>query len=84
MACYLPHPEMGHGNSHRKCADTCVKKGLPMGLLTEDKQVYLILEDHENPKAYAQLKDKAAETVTIEGNKVAGGGTQAFVVESIK
>src|SRR5262245_13296269 len=84
MACYLPHPETGKGQSHKKCAETCVKKGLPMGLLTDDKQVYVLLEDHENPKPYAQLKEKAAEKVTIEGEKVSQGGTQGFVVDAVK
>ena len=84
LACYLPHPETGRGPGHRKCAETCVKKGLPMGLLTDDKQVYLLLEDHENPKPYAELKDKAAQTVTVEGTKVSGGGTQGLVVGAVK
>jgi hypothetical protein len=84
LACYMPHPQSGAGSAHRKCAETCIKKGLPMGLLTEDKQVYLLLEDHENPKPYAQLKDKAAEKVTVEGEKAAQGGLQAIVVESVK
>ena len=84
MACYVPHPATSHGNGHRKCADTCLKKGMPMGLLTADKQLYLLLEDHDNPKPYGQLKDKAAETVTVEGTKAAQGGVQAFVVEGLK
>jgi hypothetical protein len=84
MACYLPHPETSHGAGHRKCADECLKKGMPIGLVTDDKQVYLLLEDHENPKAYGELKGKAAEKVTVEGNKTTQGGVQALVVESIK
>jgi hypothetical protein len=84
MACYVPHPATSHGSGHRKCADTCLKKGMPMGLLTADKQLYLLLEDHDNPKPYGQLKEKAAETVTIEGTKVAQGGVQGFVVEALK
>ncbi len=84
MACYMPHPDSGKGPGHRKCADTCLKKGLPMGIVTDDKQVYVLLEDHDNPKAYAQAKEKAAEKVTIEGEKVSQGGTQAFVVEAVK
>ena len=84
LACYLPHPESGKGASHRKCAETCAKKGLPIGILTDDKQVYLLLEDHENPKPYAQAKDKAAEKITIEGQKVTQGGVQGIVVEGVK
>src|SRR5438874_9238122 len=81
LACYLPHPATGKGAGHRKCAETCAKKGLPIGLLTSDNQVYLLLEDHENPKPYAQAKEKAAEKVTVEGEKVAQGGLQGIVVE---
>jgi hypothetical protein len=84
LACYLPHPATGAGPSHRKCAETCAKKGLPLGLLTDDKQVYLLLEDHENPKGYADAKDKAAQKITVEGEKVSQGGLQAIVVESVK
>jgi hypothetical protein len=84
LACYLPHPESSKGAGHRKCAETCIKKGLPIGLLSDDKQVYLLLEDHENPKPYAQLKDKAAEKITVEGEKVTQGGLTGIVVESLK
>jgi len=83
LACYIPHPT-SRGNSHRKCADTCLKKGMPMGLVTEDKQVYLLLEDHNNPKPYGELREKAAETVTVEGTKVAQGGIQGVVVDTVK
>ena len=84
MACYVPHPATSKGNGHRKCADTCLKKGMPMGLVTADKQVYLLLENHDNPKPYSQLKEKAAETVTVEGTKASEGGVQGFVVEALK
>ena len=82
MSCYLHHPETSTGTSHRKCAETCAKKGLPMGLLTSDKQVYLLLEDHDNPKAYAAALAKAAQQATVEGDKVNVGGVQGIVVES--
>jgi hypothetical protein len=81
LSCYLHHPDTSTGTSHRKCAETCAKKGLPMGLLTSDKQVYLLLEDHENPKAYAAALAKAAQQATVEGDKVNVGGVQAIVVE---
>src|SRR5215468_10730515 len=67
LGCYLSSPDMGRGSSHKKCAESCIKRGLPMGLLTDDKRVYLLLEDHEKPKPYAQVKGKVAERVTVEG-----------------
>src|SRR5262245_52204309 len=84
LSCYLHHPETSHGASHKKCAETCAKKGLPMGLLTDDKQVILLLEDHENPKGYATALQAAATTITVEGKKVVQGGMNGIVVESVK
>jgi hypothetical protein len=84
LACYMAHPATGAGAGHRKCADTCLKKGMPIGILTDDKKVYLVLEDHENPKPYAQLKEKAAEKVTVEGEKVSQGGLEGIVVQTLK
>jgi hypothetical protein len=84
LACYIPHPTTSTGQGHRKCAETCVKKGMPMGILTEDKQVFLVLEDHDNPKPYDELKQKAAQKVTIEGTKASQGGVQGFVISGVK
>jgi hypothetical protein len=83
MSCYLHHPETSTGGGHRKCAETCAKKGLPMGLLTAEKQVFLLLEDHDNPKAYAAAIAKAAQQATVEGAKVSVSGVQGIVVESV-
>ena len=84
LACYMAHPATSTGPSHKKCAQTCAKKGIPMGLLTDDKTVYLLLEDHDNPKGYAMAKDKAAEKITVQGNKVMQGGMNGIVVESVQ
>ena len=83
MACYLHDPVM-HGPAHRKCAETCAKKGIPMGLLTDDGKVFLLLEDHDNPKAYGDALAKAAQTISVEGKKVAEGGVNGIIVESVK
>jgi len=84
LSCYLSHPHTSTGSGHRKCAETCAKKGLPMGILTEDGSVLLLLEDHANPKAYSAAIGKAATTVTVEGRKVSEGGLPGLVVESVQ
>ena len=84
LTCYMANPETSHGPGHRKCAETCAKKGLPMGILTEDKQLFLLLQDHANPKAYADALSKPAETVTVQGRKVTHGGLSGIVVETVK
>src|SRR5437016_13603433 len=84
LTCYLPHPQSGQGAGHKKCADVCLKKGLPAGLLTADQQLYLLLEDHDNSKPYATLQAKAAEPVTGEGQQVTQHGMQGIVVQAVK
>ena len=84
LACYMVHPQSSVGAGHKKCAEVCLKKGLPAGLLTADKQLYLLIEDHENAKAYAAVREKAAEKVTVEGEKVTQNGMQGIVVEAVK
>jgi hypothetical protein len=83
VACWM-HDEKYKGPSHKKCAETCAKKGIPMGILTSDNQLWVLLEDHENPKGYADAKAKAAETITVEGVKVTKGGVQAIIAEEVK
>lgn len=84
LSCYLSHPATSTGSSHRKCAQMCAKHGLPMGILSEDGTVLLLIEDHSNPKAYADAIAKAAEKVTIDGHKVTQGGLSGIVVQAVK
>jgi len=83
LSCYLAHPATSTGSGHRKCAETCAKKGLPMGILTGEKEVYLLLEDHDNPKAYAAALAKAAQQATVDGRPVNLGGVRGIVVEAV-
>lgn len=82
MACYMSHES--HGKKHASCAESCVKGGAPMGILDEDGNVYLIVENHQNADPYAEMKDYAAKTVNLSGTYYDRGGTQAVVVESVE
>lgn len=85
MSCFMAHE--GRGKKHTKCAEQCILGGAPLGLVTEDGKVYLLVEDHSTPKAkkpYAQAKELVAHTVTITGHAYERGGVQAVVVESVK
>ena len=66
LMCYLDHG--AKGEKHKGCASTCIKGGGPVGLLTEDDQVYLVVGDHK--PINAELASKAAETVTLKGKVV--------------
>lgn len=85
MACYMAHE--GKGKKHAECARMCVlKNGTPLGLLTSDGKVYLLIEDHSGAKTrkpYAQAKELVSETVTITGESHTRGGVQAIVVKAV-
>jgi hypothetical protein len=55
-----------------------------MELLTDDTQRYVGPECLTNPSPTPKLKDKAAEHVTIEGEKVAQGGVDGIVGNGAK
>ena len=84
-ACYVAHGRKGAGPGHRKCASECIKKkDFPISILTEDDEVILILPDHADERPYEDLKEQAANTVTVEGRLITRGGLKALVLSGIK
>ncbi|MCK5617912.1 MAG: hypothetical protein KAJ17_00855, partial [Candidatus Krumholzibacteria bacterium] len=48
LYCFMKHPDNGQGAGHAKCAQNCIRKGLPIGFLS-DGEVYLIIgQEHES------------------------------------
>src|SRR6185369_2794752 len=62
LMCYLDHG--AKGEKHKGCAETCIKGGGPVGLLSGD-QVYLVVGDHK--PLNAELASKAGQEVTLKG-----------------
>lgn len=82
MSCYMGHGS--HGPGHQMCAQMCLSKGLPAGLLTSNGQVYLLVEDHHQAGAYETAIKHAADNVTINGSVVDKNGVRALIVEGVK
>ena len=78
MACYLGHGDSG--GKHAKCAKACVVRGTPAGVLGADGTLYLLVEDHDNPKAYDMAKKLAGEKAKVTGKLVEKGGIKALIV----
>lgn len=78
LACYLSKGLKG--KRHKACAEMCAKKGLPVGLLTESGDVYLLIEDHDNSGAYDAAKGLAGEQAEVHGKKFTKGGVQSILV----
>jgi hypothetical protein len=70
LMCYVDHG--AKGEKHKGCATKCIKGGGPVGLLTADDQLYLVIGDHA--PVNDKLADKAAQTVTLKGKVVERNG----------
>lgn len=82
LACYLYHGQ--RGPEHKACAVLCARKGVPMGVLTESGDVYLLVDDHQNSDPYDATKKLSGGNAEIKGKKVSKGGMTAIVVEEVK
>jgi len=82
MACYAASGASGEG--HKTCAAKCIKGGSPMGLLTSDGKVYLIVENHDKKDAYAEAQKHAGEQITAKGTLSDKGGLPTIVVDEVK
>jgi hypothetical protein len=70
LMCYLDHG--AKGDKHASCASKCISSGGPVGLLTADDQLYLVIGQHKpmNDK----LAEYAAKKVTLKGKVVEKNG----------
>ena len=85
VSCYL---QLGkHGAKHRDCAQKCMRNNQPIGLLLEDGEVVLLMEEEHHPRRDAQtnlrekLIEQAAEIVEVTGTRTEVGGQQALYVQ---
>lgn len=82
MNCYMA--KGAHGASHKSCAEMCISGGGPVGILTSSGKVYLLVENHDKPDAYAQARKYAAQQISVTGQVANRGGVQALVVDDVK
>jgi hypothetical protein len=78
LMCYLDHG--AKGEKHAGCASKCIKSGGPVGLLTKDDQLYLVVGDHEPMNS--DLAPQAGKTVTLTGKVVERNGMK--LIENAK
>jgi hypothetical protein len=81
LYCYMKHPANGQGAEHAKCAKNCIKKGLPIGFLS-DGDVYLIIgKDHES--ASDMVVEFAGMQAQLTGTLVMHDGVKALEINTI-
>lgn len=82
LHCYMIHPDKGQGTSHAKCAQACIKKGIPAGILV-DGQLYVLLgKGHDAAKD--AVADHGGSVVTVTGTVLDHDGLKAIQIEKIE
>ena len=82
MACYMAKDKKGP--DHKSCALLCAKSGVPMGILTDAGDVYLLIDDHDNSEPYDALKKLAGSRAEVTGKKYARQGVASLMVTASK
>ncbi|HEY7574566.1 MAG TPA: hypothetical protein VIB08_05345 [Thermoanaerobaculia bacterium] len=81
MHCYVTHGI--HDAKHTACANACIKRGVPAGLLAEDGTLYVLFEE----KPFS-VKDRVAGladvAVVVKGLSVERGGVKGLQVTSLE
>lgn len=82
LACYMA--KGSKGPQHRACAQMCAKHGAPIGVLTDAGDVFLLIDDHDNPDPYQAAKKLAGERAEVKGKKFSKGGVASLQVSAAR
>lgn len=84
FSCYL---QIGkHGEKHRSCAQKCFQAGQPIGLLTKDGTLYMLMEEEHDPRRdgltnfRTAAAEHAAHIMEVTGTQSEHAGYKALYV----
>ena len=87
FSCYI---QLGkHGEKHRACGQKCVNNGQPIGLLTKDGAIYMVMPEEHDPRrdggvdARAQAAEHMGHIVEVSGIGAMVNGYQAIYVSGL-
>lgn len=73
------------GESHKKCAVDCIKKGIAAGLLEDGKdRIYILLPNKDRSPLPNAVIEKVGTKVTVKGIVYKSGGVLFLTVDSVK
>jgi hypothetical protein len=85
LSCYL---QVGkRGDKHRDCGQKCAEQGQPIGLLTEDGSLFILMDEEHNPRrdGLTNFRKAAIENmayvVTVHGTFSEVAGQKALYVQ---
>ena len=84
MACFISRGERGRGPAHVGCAQACAKKGMPLGVITDQPQVYLLYPEHGLEKTFDRVKELAGQRAKLTGTVSEHDGMKGFEVHDVE
>jgi hypothetical protein len=85
LSCYL---QVGkRGDKHRDCGQKCAEQGQPVGLLTQDGSLFILMDEEHNPRrdGLTNFRKAAIENmayiVTVHGTFSEVAGQKALYVQ---
>lgn len=85
LSCYL---QLGkHGDKHSSCGKKCLTNGQPIGLVTKEGQVYLLIDEEHDLRRDGQTTFRAAaaenfaKVMTVTGTETSVNGTKTVFVQ---
>ena len=85
VSCYLQLSKRGPG--HVACGAGCLRNGQPIGLLTPNGRLYLVMAEEHDPRRGGTVSvreyfaDRVGQTATVTGLVATRGGYYALYVE---
>jgi hypothetical protein len=83
--CFLSEIMYAQGSAHHQCAVWCARGGVPVGILGEDEQVYVVLKMQDDPAVLENPGIMKVQTnkVTVEGNLYERDGVKYIAIDKI-
>lgn len=88
ISCYM---QLGkHGAKHRSCGQKCVQNGEPVGLVTKDGTLYMLMPEEHDPRRDGGVDIKTAgaqymgEIIKVNGTETRIEGYRAVYVPGLK
>jgi hypothetical protein len=80
ISCFVGHE--GKGDKHAACAQKCIAKGLPVGLLAGNTLYAVVLSSHDSPNE--KLAPFAGKLVTMTGTIVEKNGMHVIDMDAVE
>jgi len=83
--CYVTEIMYAEGTAHHQCAVWCAVGGIPVSVLGEDGQVYVVLkiEDDDQSVANPRIVEIQTHKVTVDGDLYRRDGVNYLIVTQV-